>query len=99
MRILISFLVSIVLTDYAFSKDSLVIISPHRKSIQVEFIPKFEKYYKEKYKSEISVDWLDQGGASDDLKFILARFEKNPRTSVIARACWCRRQSWTQSPS
>ena len=83
MRILISFLVSMVLTDYAFSKDSLVIISPHRKSIQVEFIPKFEKYYKEKYKSEISVDWLDQGGASDDLKFILARFEKNPKTSMI----------------
>lgn len=83
MRILLSAVLLLTLADCLFSKESLVIISPHRKSIQAEFIPPFERFYKQKYGSEISVEWLDQGGASDDLKFILGRFEKNPATSRV----------------
>lgn len=61
-------------------QSTLTIISPHRKSVQQEFIPLFIAHYKEKFGKDIKVDWLDQGGASDDLKFILSRFDKTPQT-------------------
>ena len=83
MRALLSVLLSLFLTECALAKESLVIISPHRKSIQDEFIPRFEEYYQRKFGSKISAEWLDQGGASDDLKFILARFEKNSNSALI----------------
>ncbi len=66
---------------FAFAK--LSIISPHRKSIQNEFVPLFQKYYKEKYGEEIEVDWIDQGGTENDLRFIINRFSQNSKTSGI----------------
>ncbi len=69
--------------EAALCADKLVILSPHRKSIQEEFIPLFEKYYKEKYKTDVVVDWLDQGGTSDDIRFLRARHAKNPKAPGI----------------
>jgi ABC-type Fe3+ transport system substrate-binding protein len=66
-----------------FAKDSLTIISPHRKSIQDEYIPAFVEYYKKTFGEEIQVDWLDQGGTSDDVRFVRAKFSSNPSTSGI----------------
>ena len=57
--------------------DRLVIISPHRKSMQREFIPLFREDYKRRYGKEIKVDWLDQGGTNDNVRFIRAKFAKN----------------------
>lgn len=67
----------------AVAADKLVIISPHRKSLQNEFIPAFEKYYEETYKKDVQVDWLDQGGTSDDVRFLVAKYSKNPETSGV----------------
>lgn len=69
------------ITTYAM--DKLVIISPHRRSIQNEYIPAFKEYYKKKYKKEVKVEWLDQGGTSDDLKFIRAKFASSKKSSGI----------------
>lgn len=66
---------------FAFSK--LSIISPHRKSIQNEFVPLFQQYYKEKYGEDIEVEWIDQGGTENDLRFIMSRFSQNSKTSGI----------------
>jgi ABC-type Fe3+ transport system substrate-binding protein len=63
--------------------DNLMIISPHRKSIQREFIPLFEAHYHKTYDTEVEVDWLDQGGTSDDVRFVRARFANNPKTSGL----------------
>ena len=63
--------------------NSLVIISPHRKSIQDEYVPAFKEYYKQKFGTAIEVEWLDQGGTSDDLKFVRSKFGANPQTSGI----------------
>lgn len=63
--------------------DTITIISPHRKSIQQEFIPKVKEAYKKKYKTELEVQWLDQGGTSDDIRFVRARFAKHPKSSGI----------------
>ena len=67
----------------AFSADKLVVISPHKKSIQDEFVPRFVKYYKEKYGKDVEVEWLYQGGTSSDLKFVRAKYQQNPKTSGI----------------
>ncbi len=67
----------------AFGADKLVIISPHRKSIQEEFVPAFEAYYKKTYGTDVVVDWLDQGGSADDIRFVKAKFASNPKTSGI----------------
>ena len=70
-------------TSSAIAGDSLTIISPHRKSIQNEYVPAFTAWYKEKYKTDVAVDWIDQGGSNDDVKFIKAKFLANPKTSGI----------------
>jgi len=63
--------------------EKLVIISPHRKSIQEEFMPKFKEHYKKTYGAEIQIDWLDQGGTSDDIRFVRSKYKNNPKTSNI----------------
>ena len=68
---------------HASSPDKLVIISPHRKSIQDEYLPAFRDWYKNKYRKDIDVEWLDQGGSNDDVKFIKARFVTNPKSAGI----------------
>lgn len=67
----------------AFAASKLVVLSPHRKTIQNEFIPLFEAYYKEKYKEDIKVDWVDQGGTNEGVKFLRAKFGSNPATSGV----------------
>lgn len=63
----------------ASASEKLVILSPHRKSIQQELVPVFEEYYKKTFGKEIDVEWLDQGGTSDDVRFLRAKFAKNPK--------------------
>ena len=63
--------------------DKIVIISPHRKSIQEEFVPRFKQFYKTKYGAEVEVDWIDQGGTNDDIRFLKSKFASNPKTSGV----------------
>ncbi len=67
----------------AYAKDTLVILSPHRKSIQDEYVPAFVEYYKAKFKTDVQVDWLDQGGTSDDVRFLRAKYGSNPKSSGV----------------
>ena len=65
------------------AQDQVVVISPHRKSIQREFIPRFEAYYFAQFNKKISVEWIDQGGTENDLNFIYNRYKQNSKTSDI----------------
>ena len=67
----------------ALRADKLIIISPHRKSIQREFIPLFERDYKKRYGKPIIVEWLDQGGTTDSVRFIKAKFAKSKKSAGI----------------
>ena len=67
----------------AKEEDRLIIISPHRKSLQREFIPQFRKDYKRRYGKDIKVDWLDQGGTNDNVRFIRTKLAKNPDSGGI----------------
>lgn len=75
--------ISTFLSPLAYAADKLVIISPHRKSIQQEYIPAFEEYYKKTYGKTVDVDWLDQGGTSDDIKFVKAKFASQKKGTGI----------------
>ncbi|RZA17768.1 MAG: extracellular solute-binding protein, partial [Proteobacteria bacterium] len=75
--------VSLSMSLPASAKDSLVIISPHRKSIQDEYVPVFVEYYKKTFGEDVQVDWLDQGGTSDDVRFVRAKFNSNPKSSGV----------------
>ena len=74
---------ALVTMTHAAYADRLTILSPHRKSIQREFVPAFKTFYKKKYGVEVEVDWLDQGGTSDDIRFLKAKYGKNPKTSGV----------------
>lgn len=76
-------LIMAVFASQAVAAGKLVVLSPHRKSVQDEFVPAFKDYYKATYKEDIDVEWLDQGGTSDDVRFLRAKFEKNPATSGV----------------
>ncbi len=70
-------------TTQSLANDRLVILSPHRKSIQNEFLPAFKEHYKKTYNQEVDVDWLDQGGTSDDIRFLRAKFDSKTKTAGI----------------
>ncbi len=63
--------------------DRLIVISPHRKSLQDEVIPRFKKHYQDTYKSEVEVEWLDQGGTSDDMRFVASKFAGGKKSAQI----------------
>lgn len=67
----------------ALANKKLVIISPHRKSIQNEFIPQFENYYKAKFGETIEVEWLDQGGTENNLRYVLTKLKADPKRGYI----------------
>jgi ABC-type Fe3+ transport system substrate-binding protein len=67
----------------AWANDTLVILSPHRKSIQEEYVPLFTEYYKKTFKTEVDVQWLDQGGTSDDVRFLRAKYANNKKSSGV----------------
>ncbi len=62
----------------AKESDRLIIVSPNRKSIQREFIPLFKKDYQQRYGKKIVVEWIDQGGTNDNVRFIRTKFAKKP---------------------
>jgi ABC-type Fe3+ transport system substrate-binding protein len=76
-------LIALFFAQNLMAKDKLIIISPHRKTIQTEFVPAFEKYYKTKYAKDITVEWVDQGGTSDDVRYIRAKFASNKKSSGL----------------
>ncbi len=63
--------------------DALVILSPHRKSIQDEFVPRFVQYYKRTYKKNVNVDWIDQGGSENEIRYLLSKYDKNKNTANV----------------
>lgn len=63
--------------------ERLVVISPHWEGVKIEIEKAFKKYYKKIRNSDIKIEWLDQGGSSDDLKYVESLFKKNPKTTGI----------------
>lgn len=82
-RIIWSVLATLMISARAWSMDQVVVLSPHRISTQQDIIPAFKRYYLKTFKVPVSVEWLDQGGAAEALRYILSRFDKNPKSAKI----------------
>ena len=80
---MITIWLSLCLSATAFANDQLVILSPHRKSMQEEFIPRFKDFYKKTYGTAVDVEWLDNGGTADAVRLLRTRFAKNPQSANV----------------
>ncbi len=67
-----------VMAPVARAENRLVIVSPHWEGIREEFTRAFKEWYGRQGKGKIELTWIDQGGSSDDLRYIRSGFEKNP---------------------
>ncbi len=76
--ILLLFMVVVIASGPARAADKLVIISPHWEGIRTEFTRGFGKWYAANRGGDVEITWLDQGGTSDDLRFIKSGFSRSP---------------------
>jgi len=62
----------------AGASERLVIISPHWEGVRIEVTRAFTRWYRQTYGTDVSVEWIDQGGTSDDVRYVISLFAKNP---------------------
>lgn len=58
--------------------ENLVIISPHWEGVRIEISAAFKEWHLKNYGTEAEIEWIDQGGASDNLKFVESLYKKSP---------------------
>ncbi len=78
MRNKLLWCVFFLLSPLLHSGQNLVIISPHWEGVRIELTEAFRKWHLEKYGEEAEIEWIDQGGASDNLKYVESLYKKNP---------------------
>lgn len=61
----------------------LVIVSPHNKSIQVEFEQAFRDWHKETHRTDVVFEWREVGGTTLITRFLLNQYEGGAGTSGI----------------
>lgn len=76
----VKFFLLIFLFIYSFleCKKKLIIISPHWEGVKIEITRAFSEWHEKIYKEKVEIEWIDQGGTSDDLKYVESLFKKNP---------------------
>lgn len=60
------------------AQEKLRIISPHWEGVRMEVTGAFRDWYRSRYGADIMLEWLDQGGTSDDVRYVESMFRKNP---------------------
>ncbi|NCO35360.1 MAG: hypothetical protein AUJ92_15150 [Armatimonadetes bacterium CG2_30_59_28] len=58
--------------------EKLTIISPHYEGIREEYGDAFNSYRQSQGRGEVELEWIDQGGTSDDLRFVKSEFSRTP---------------------
>jgi len=56
------------------AEEKLVILSPHWEGIRKEYDRAFAAWHQARYGTVPTVEWLDMGGTSDDVKFIQSQY-------------------------
>ncbi len=81
MRIknLLFLMILVLLGSFAWGASKLVILSPHNEAHRREITNAFTQYYKQKYKTDIQIEWMDQGGGSDIMRYIKSEYKNKPR--------------------
>ncbi len=66
------------LTEAAGTAPALSILSPHGDNIRQEIGGAFQSWYLTRYGQAPELNWIDQGGTSEDLRYVQSRFAKTP---------------------
>jgi len=61
------------------TSESLIIISPHRREVRLEYSRGFSEWMLKQYGRAVDIQWLDVGGTSKILKELESRFNTSPR--------------------
>jgi ABC-type Fe3+ transport system substrate-binding protein len=64
---------------HAQTAGKLRLVSPHPAAIQNEFTAGFKQWMRTKYAQQTELEWLDQGGTSNIMRFILSEFKRAPQ--------------------
>ncbi len=62
----------------SYAREHLVVISPHWEGVRIEISEAFNRWYMKNYGTGVQVEWIDQGGTSDDIKFVESLYKKTP---------------------
>ncbi|MCS7180159.1 MAG: extracellular solute-binding protein, partial [bacterium] len=68
-----------ILYRFLSAGKNLIIISPHWEGVKIEITRAFSEWYEKNFKEKVKIEWIDQGGTSDDLKYVESLFKKNPK--------------------
>ncbi|HKP95462.1 MAG TPA: extracellular solute-binding protein [Fibrobacteria bacterium] len=69
--------------DAPGSAPSLSILTPHGDNIRQEIGAAFQAWYQTRYGDSPELNWIDQGGTSEDLRYVQSRFAKTPASIGI----------------
>jgi ABC-type Fe3+ transport system substrate-binding protein len=58
--------------------SGLVILTPHGDNIRQEIGAAFQAWHQARYGETPELTWVDQGGTSEDLRYVQARYAKTP---------------------
>jgi ABC-type Fe3+ transport system substrate-binding protein len=64
--------------DSPESTPSLSILTPHGDNIRQEVGAAFQAWHQTRYGDAPEINWIDQGGTSEDLRYVQSRFAKTP---------------------
>jgi len=60
------------------ASGKLTIISPHWEGIEYEFEEAFKDYHRRETGRDVEIEWLNQGGTSEVLRFVKSEFSRSP---------------------
>lgn len=69
--------------DATGSAPTLSILTPHGDNIRQEVGAAFQAWYQTRYGDAPELSWIDQGGTSEDLRYVQSRFSKTPASIGI----------------
>ena len=60
----------------------LVIVSPHNKKIEAEFEAAFRAWHKQKFGTDLKLEWRDIGGTTSVTRFLLEQYKRSPSSGI-----------------
>lgn len=63
-------------------QPDLVIVSPHNKKIEAEFEQAFRAWHKEKFGSDVKLEWRDVGGTTTTTKYLLNQYARSDSSGI-----------------
>lgn len=64
--------------DSAGPSPSLTLLTPHGDNIRQEIGGAFQAWHQDRFGTVPALEWVDQGGTSEDLRYVQARFANTP---------------------